>query len=251
VEYIPERVAQTTRRVIHVSGMRGAMGRVYPSAATGETYPGTFDRYVASLIYAWQLEGSVHLGQLNDDLAATGLTWKVHAQRVSDVALELKVGRLKKSVRGGAHDLVSLADVGLGVAQALPILVALRAARPGQLVYVEQPELHLHPNAQVALAGVLAEAVKRSARVVIETHSSLLLLAIQAAIAEKTLTPADVALHWFSRDSRGDSQVDTAVVSRDGSFGTWPADFDDVTLKLQDRFLAAYEKVRRHARQSW
>lgn len=248
VQYIPERVAQTTRHVIHVSGMRGSVGRVYPSAAIGETYPGTFDRYVASLIYAWQQEGSVHLSELNEDLAATGLTWKVQARRVSDVALELQVGRLKRAVRGGAHDLVSLADVGLGVAQALPILVALRAAGPGQLVYVEQPELHLHPNAQVALAGVLVGAVQRSVRVVIETHSSLLLLAIQAAIAEKTLVPTDVALHWFSRGPRGDSQVDSAEVSADGSFGTWPADFDDITLQQQDRFLSAYEKARGGAR---
>lgn len=248
IEYIPERVAQTARHLIHVSGMRGAMGRVYPSAAIGETYPGTFDRYVARIIESWQQEGSHHLEQLNDDLVAMGLTWKVQAKRVSDVALELRVGRLKKSVQGGAHDLVSLADVGLGVAQALPVLVALRAAEPGQLVYIEQPELHLHPNAQVALATVLAKAVKRLVRVVIETHSSLLLLAIQAAIAERTLAPDDAAMHWFTRDPRGGSHVDTAAVAPDGSFGQWPVDFDDVTLKLQDRFLAAYEKARKRSR---
>ena len=248
IEYIPERVAQTARDVIHVSGMRGAMGRVYPSAAIGETYPGTFDRYVARIIETWQQEGSNHLEQLNDDLVAMGLTWKVQAKRVSDVALELRVGRLKKSVQGGAHDLVSLADVGLGVAQALPVLVALRAADPGQLVYVEQPELHLHPNAQVALATVLAHAVKRGVRIVVETHSSLLLLAIQAAVAERTLVPKDVALHWFTRDPGGGSQVDTAEVAVEGSFGRWPVDFDDVTLKLQDRFLAAYEKARKRSR---
>jgi|GEM_PF-4518882 len=37
--------------------------------------------------------------------------------------------------------------VGLGVSQTLPVLVALIAARPGDLVYLEQPEIHLHPRA--------------------------------------------------------------------------------------------------------
>ena len=52
--------------------------------------------------------------------------------------------------------MVSIADVGFGVSQVLPVLVALIVAEPGRLVYLEQPELHLHPRAQVALAQVLS-----------------------------------------------------------------------------------------------
>ena len=80
--------------------------------------------------------------------------------------------------------MVSIADVGFGVSQVLPVLVALIVAEPGRLVYLEQPELHLHPRAQVALAQVLAAAAKRGVRVVAETHSSLLLLAVQTLVAE-------------------------------------------------------------------
>ena len=57
--------------------------------------------------------------------------------------------------------MVNIADVGFGVSQVLPVLVALIVAEPGQLVYLEQPELHLHPRAQVALARVLADAAKQ------------------------------------------------------------------------------------------
>ena len=59
--------------------------------------------------------------------------------------------------------MVNITDVGFGVSQVLPVLVALIVdAKPGsQLVYLEQPELHLHPRAQVALAQVLADAAKR------------------------------------------------------------------------------------------
>ena len=73
--------------------------------------------------------------------------------------------------------MVSIADVGFGVSQVLPVLVALTSREiRDSLVYLEQPELHLHPNAQVALAQMLADAAKRGVRVVAETHSSLLLI---------------------------------------------------------------------------
>ena len=83
--------------------------------------------------------------------------------------------------------MVSIADVGFGVSQVLPVLVALIVAQPGQLVYLDEPELHLHPRAQVALAQVLVDAAKRGVRVVAETHSSLLLLAVQTLVAEGSL----------------------------------------------------------------
>ena len=44
-----------------------------------------------------------------------------------------------------------------------------------QLVYMDQPDLHLHPRAQVLLAQLLTNAANRGVRLVIETHSSLLL----------------------------------------------------------------------------
>jgi len=182
---------------------------------------------------------------LNHDLQKLGVTWKVAVERRSDVALELKVGRLKKPRVGGSKDLISLADVGLGTAQVLPVLVALHAAEPNQLVFVEQPELHLHPNAQVSLAGIIVAAVKRGVRVVVETHSSLLLLGVQTELARGELTPEDVRLHWFLRNTQtGETEIKTAEIDTDGTFGTWPVDFDEIALKQQSEFLTAVEKRR-------
>src|SRR5205085_594068 len=128
--------------------------------------------------------------------------WKVTATAVDDTQVELRVGRLSQPTRGGARDLVNIADVGFGVSQTLPVVVALRVARPGQLVYIEQPELHLHPRAQVALARLLANAANRGVRVVAETHSSLLLVGVQSLVAEEVLAPDKVKLHWFERDKK-------------------------------------------------
>lgn len=239
------RVAELISDMLHLPGLRSSPLRTYPVTAVGDSFPGTFDRYVASAILQWQSDGDSRLADLSADLSQLGLTWKVEARRIDDTRVELRVGRLPKGTRGGAKDLVSIADVGVGVSQALPVLVALRTAGPGQLVFIEQPELHLHPRAQWALAEILIKAAKRGVQVVIETHSSLLLLGLQALAAtmarQEPLRPSDVQLHWFSRKPDGSAEVRSAALDDAGAFGDWPADFDDVTLEAQDRYLSAIE----------
>lgn len=80
-------------------------------------------------------------------------------------------------------------------------------------------------------------------RVIIETHSSLLLLAIRALVAEgKVIDPGDVILHWFSRREKdGQTEVATAELDKAGAFGDWPVDFGDVALELESRYLDAAE----------
>jgi predicted ATPase len=228
--------------MIHVPAMHGNPERTYKVTAAGPDFPGTFEPYVASIIHHWQVKKDPRLPALGAALQKLGLNWKVEAARVDDTRFELRVGRPKRKTAEGARDLVSLADVGFGVSQCLPVLVALLTAQPGQLVYIEEPEMHLHPRAQVALAQILADAANRGVRVVVETHSSLLLLGVQALVAEGALAPELVALHWFSLAADGATEVRSADLDDAGAFGDWPEDFDEVTLDAQSRYLDAAEK---------
>jgi predicted ATPase len=227
------------RKLIHVPGLRGNPERTYKTTAIGSEFPGTFENYVASVVNHWQKTKDNRLRDLGGALETLGLTWKVVAKQVNDTQVELRVGRLPRS--GGAKDLVSIADVGFGVSQTLPVLVALLVAEPGQLVYLEQPEIHLHPRAQVGLAEVLANAANRGVRVVLETHSELLLLAIQSLVAEGSLSSEKVKLHWFTRRKDGVTKVSSAELDEAGAFGDWPEDFGDVSMKLESRYLDAAE----------
>ena len=227
---------------IHLPGLRGNPERTYKPASTGPRYPGTFENYVASIIHEWQETGDERLKTLADALYALGLTGQVGTKKIGDTRIELQVGRLSDD-KTGETDMVSIADVGFGVSQVLPVLVALIVAEPGQLVYLEQPELHLHPRAQTALAHELAAAAKRGVRVVAETHSSLLLLAVQTLVAEGKLSPELVRLHWFTRGENGATKIDTADLDEAGAYGNWPEDFDDVDLKAQSRYLDAADRV--------
>ncbi len=60
---------------------------------------------------------------------------------------------------------ISIVDVGEGVSQVLPVLVLCAAALAGELpagavLAIEQPEMHLHPRAERALAELFAQVVK-------------------------------------------------------------------------------------------
>lgn len=224
--------------LIHLPGLRGNPERAYPVSAIGSIFPGTFEIYTASLISKWSSEKDEEkLQGLGTDLKRLGLTWKVTTNPINDTQVELQVGRLPQPARGGARDMVNIADVGFGVSQTLPVLVALQAAQKGQLVYLEQPEIHLHPNAQYKLADVLAEAAQRGIRLVVETHSHLIILAIQALIAEGKLDPKLVQLHWFTRDKDGVTEVTSSGMDNFGRYGDWPEDFGQIAMHAESRYL--------------
>jgi len=237
-----EKLERQLRRLIHVPGLRGNPERTYPVSAVGESFPGTFENYVASVIAQWQSDRQKDKQEaLEADLSRLGLTWKVSAYRINDTQVELHVGRLTRAAMGRTSDVVNVADAGFGVSQSLPVLVALQASQPGQLVYLEQPEIHLHPRAQFALAEILANAARRGVRVVAETHSSLLLLGVQALVAEGKMSPEMVKLHWFQRGNDGVTKITSAGLDEAGAFGGWPEDFGDVALTSESRYLDAAE----------
>lgn len=232
---------QAIRSVIHVAGLRGNPLRTYRRTGTGPLFPGTFETYVATVLHDWQQNSREMISCISAALQELGLTWKVIVTEFDQTQLEIGVGRLIKPARGGAHDVVNIADVGFGVSQVLPVVVALHAAQPGQLVFIEQPELHLHPRAQGRMATLLADAAKRGVRVVAETHSQELLLGVQTLVAEGKLDPALVKLHWFERGPDGCSSIINADLDESGAFGDWPVDFADVSLTAESRYLDAAE----------
>jgi len=243
-EVIPRNVLE---RLIHLPGLRGNPERAYRVTRVAGRFPGLFQDYTASVLEDWQENQSPELQGVKEDLALLRLTRHVQTARVDDTRVEVKLGRRLDD--SGENDVVNIADVGFGASQALPVVVALRAAGRDQLVHIEQPELHLHPNAQVAMASLLIAAANRGARLIVETHSSVLLKAIQVAVAEDVTgrLQKEIALHWFERDESGASIVRTADLAADGSFGDWPVDFADVEMDIHRRFIRASGQRRRGA----
>ncbi|MBI5489046.1 MAG: AAA family ATPase [Deltaproteobacteria bacterium] len=238
----PESLSRALRRAIHLPGYRGDPDRVRGRTAIGPSNPGLFHEYAASIVLDWTEKRDPKLDALADALYQARLGWKIDARARDAVSIEVRVSRTREALQGGAKDLVSIADVGFGVSQTLPVLVALIAAEPGQLIYIEQPEIHLHPAAQKGLADLIAKSAAAGARIVVETHSEIILTRLQWNVANGLIPKSDVVAHWFTRDKDGMSQVTSAEPDETGAFGEWPADFADVAAQVDQDYIDAAQQ---------
>jgi AAA domain, putative AbiEii toxin, Type IV TA system len=135
----------------------------------------------------------------------------------------------------GAPDVrIDLCDTGEGYAQVLPVLVALARARVGgpRLLCLEQPELHLHTRAQAKLSELLVESARdpASPRILVETHSEVLLMSVQLAIAKGELAPDMVRVYWI--ESRSDGTSDAT-----------PVGFDDKGRPMNTALIGAFDEA--------
>lgn len=115
---------------------------------------------------------------------------------------------------------IDLVDTGEGMTQVLPVLVAASLATDagtGSILAAEEPESHLHPDAQSALARHLCGIAARpdAPTLVLETHSRIFMLEVQLAVA-RGLSPDRVGLAWIDQDANGRSTITPVELSPSG-----------------------------------
>ena len=119
----------------------------------------------------------------------------------------------------------NIKDVGVGVSQVLPVIVAALHAEPGHIVIVEEPESHLHPRAQSVLANLIAQVSKeKSVQFIAETHSEHLFRRMQTLVARQDLKPKDSALYFVERE-KNLASLRELEVDQVGKIKNWPESF--------------------------
>lgn len=127
-------------------------------------------------------------------------------------------------------------NVGFGLTYVLPIVVACLTARPGSMILLENPEAHIHPQGQSAMARLTCAAAAIGAQLVVETHSDHILNGVRLAVKRKLLPAGDVALHYFKREDNGINIVSPAI-GPDGMLSQWPPGFFDEWDRSLDQLL--------------
>lgn len=143
---------------------------------------------------------------------------------------------------------INFADSAFGLSQLLPFLVLALRLRTGQMAIAEQPEIHLNPRLQAALADLSVDAVNAGGTLVIETHSEHIVTRTRTLVAEGRIAPEDVALYFVSRGPSW-STVRLVEIGEDGTLGeSWPRDFFGDTLREVRLLSAAQRKWRKRTR---
>lgn len=154
------------------------------------------------------------------------------SKKTSTKIISLKVSPSNKRQK------VTIADVGFGLSQVLPLVVKDARLKGGALI-AYQPEVHLHPRAQSRLADLFVESVGRGNQVFVETHSPDLILRLQLLISSGKISATDVSVFCFE-NSGGASHIDIVNFGDNGApTMKWPAGFLDTSLSLARELAGA------------
>jgi predicted ATPase len=243
-------------RVYYLGPLRSPPKRVYQWAGEMPADVGQQGEYsIAALLAASEQGRVLNRGykQRRQRFDAFIAAWLVDLGVIAEFdVVPVAKGRKEYEVLVRTHSKASqvkLTDVGFGVSQVLPALVQAFYAAPGSTIWMEQPEIHLHPMAQSNLADAFISAIQayengtpRQTQLIIETHSEHFLTRLQRRVAEGVVQPSEIAI-YFVRNSHGDAELETLKVDPTGEILNWPENFfGDEMADIAARALAALDR---------
>ena len=116
-------------------------------------------------------------------------------------------------------------NVGFGLSYSLPVITALLlgSVTPNSLVIIENPEAHLHPKGQTAIANLIGKCIDSGIQVVIETHSDHLFDGIRIyAKNSQSDFHNKVRMYWFELDNNKNTEVQAIQMDGNGRINDWP-----------------------------
>jgi predicted ATPase len=116
-------------------------------------------------------------------------------------------------------------NVGYGYSYIMSIVVTALISKPGSIVMIENPEAHLHPQAQLNLTYMLSRLAATGVQIFVETHSEHVLNGFRLAALkpEYDITNDDLELYFFDNNY----EVSCLKIERNGKINNWPKRFFD------------------------
>ena len=107
-------------------------------------------------------------------------------------------------------------NVGTGVTYITELIIAALACKEGDLLIIENPEIHLHPSGQSELVEFLAFLAQCGVQIIVETHSDHIYNGIRKSIRLDQIDSDKVNIYSFTQDARGCSIPIEIPVNGDG-----------------------------------
>ncbi|MEY4936485.1 MAG: hypothetical protein RIS64_2844 [Bacteroidota bacterium] len=141
-------------------------------------------------IIKWEKLSDVKIKTLVEVMNEMDLFEAIEIKRASGGRFEMLV-RPTNSIA-----LTSLSNVGFGVSQFLPIIIADLQLPDDSTLFLAEPEIHLHPSVQSKFGQYIVNQVNTTDKnYIIETHSEYFLNRIRLAIVKGELKKSDVKIY--------------------------------------------------------
>ena len=243
-------------RISYLGPLRSHPRRTYQWSGDTPASVGQMGEYAVAAILAAQGEGrrlNRQVGHHTKGFAEFIAAWLkdlgvIHDFSVRPVAEGRKEYEVLLKTHAKAPE-VKITDVGFGISQVLPALVQAFYCPPHSTVWMEQPEIHLHPQVQAELADVFISATQareggkpREVQLIVESHSEHFLNRLQRRVAEGMVKPEDVAV-YFCRRAGSATELEPLTLNLFGEIENWPEHFfGDEMADIAGRTIAAMQR---------
>lgn len=158
-----------------------------------------------------------------------------HFDKAANAPFQIQVRKASGRRVGAWRNLI---DVGYGISQVLPVITELLRPDASQLSLWQQPEIHLHPSAQAALATFFCDLAADGKQLIVETHGDYLLDRVRMDVRDgKTgLKPDDVSVLYFERTGL-DVQIHSLRFDAQGNVLDAPPGYRQFFLEEVNRSL--------------
>lgn len=248
-ENIPVDYEHHLRLINYLGPLRSAPQRIYTRSSAGDSTTGVQGEYSANVL-ARDPDGVET--EVNHWFSQFDVLYDIHARKLDEASFagEFIVIELmpldKEGVIVDEDFAVTLADVGYGINQILPVIIEGIASQEGSILCVEQPEIHLHPRLQANIADLMIDTIAdepgKRKQWIVETHSELLITRIQRRIREGKIKSEDVSVLYVDPDdehTEGSAIIPLRVDENGDFIDHWPHGFFDeafneLTAELED-----------------
>lgn len=173
------------------------------------------------------------LDQINYWMAGISKNVKVDTEKIgsSSYKIEYSYNRVGKT----ATKSFSSKNVGYGISYDLPIITAILAASPGDLIIIENPEAHIHPSGQAKLMELICKASHAGVQIIIETHSDHIINGALVCCNKELISNDEVKIYYFERDEEMHAtKALDLVVEKGGRISHPPKGFfDQIDIDMQ------------------
>jgi predicted ATPase len=157
----------------YISSSRHSPARMYHEKALSNKKIGKFGEGFSDQILDWNTNDKTTFNNLLDVLKQLEILYSIDTKRQGNGGFDLQVKSKPNS------KLLSIEDVGFGISQFLPIIVADLQMDNNSLLMISQPEIHLHPSVQAKFGDYLVNSINSTEKnYIVETHSEYLLMTL-------------------------------------------------------------------------
>lgn len=164
--------------------------------------------------------------------------FNIWTNKILNSEFRVKVEANKPKIVAIDNDIeFELSQIGFGNTQVIPIIVAILTAKKGDLVIIENPEVHLHPKWKTNLVELFYYAVSKGINILLETQSMEIINRVRVYIKNDNTLNSKTSLYFFKKKGL-EANVQKIDIEKTGNLDVWPDDFlDKVTIEDSFKLL--------------